>query len=136
VIIYEGRLINQQNGTERSFGIEVALIQNMLCTICLVVSIYIRYDIWLKWSITVQKYTVYDNLINTGLWRVMVVEMGINCIAPYPFLDGMMYEEDVEAFGVIIQYEINDLLLFFMFFRLYLGLKFILYLTQFMNPRS
>ena len=99
-------------------------------------SIYIRYDIWLKWSITVQKYTVYDNLYNTGLWRIMLVEMFINMIAPYPFLDGYIYEEDNLAFGTLIQYEVNDILLFFMFCRLYLGLKFILYLTQFMNPRS
>jgi len=66
----------------------------------------------------------------------MLIEMFINLIAPYPFLDGVIYIEYVKGYDTYINYEVNDIFLFFMFNRLYLALKFILYLTQFMNPRS
>lgn len=118
------------------FIVDIALVYNMLCTICLVISIYWRYDIWLKWSITVQRYTTYDTLINTGVWKYVVGEIIVNIVAPYPFFEGMKYREYVQAFDTEIEYEINNILLFFMFLRCYLILKFILYLTQFMNPRS
>ena len=73
---------------------------------------------------------------NTGLWKYMLFEMIINLIAPFPFLNGIKVEENVENWGVRIHYEFNDFLLFFMFSRVYLLAKFLLYLTEFMNPRS
>ena len=61
--------------------------------------------------------------------------MFLNILAPLPFLKGIKYTEYVEAWDVTIVYEINDILLFFCFLRVYLAFKFILYLTQFMGPR-
>lgn len=59
----------------------------------------------------------------------MVFEMVINVVAPNPFFDGMKYQEYVKAFDTTVEYEVNDILLFFMFNRLYLCMRFILYLT-------
>lgn len=59
----------------------------------------------------------------------MMIEILINIIAPYPFLNGIKYTEYVQAYDTTIQYEVNDILLFFMFNRLYLLLKCTLYLT-------
>lgn len=131
VINYERRLIGQ----EGEFGNKVALFCNFMCTLFLVFSIYSRYDLWLKWSITMQEFTIYDDLYNTGIYKEMIAEMFLNIIAPMPFFNGKKYEEYVEAYDVTVIYEINDILLFVSFLRVYLVFKFILYLTQFMGPR-
>ena len=124
--------------SDKPLGItkQSALIYNMACTVFLLVSIYIRYDLWLEWSKTVQRYTKYDTLVNTGLWKSLLLEMIICIIAPVPFLDGIKYKEYVAAYETWIEYEVNDILLFWSFTRLYLGIRFSLYLSQFMNPRS
>ena len=57
-------------------------------------------------------------------------------IAPYPFLYNVKYHEHNTRFNADLTYEINDLLLFFCFIRIYLLIRFILVITQFMNPRS
>lgn len=65
IIMYEIREIKLKD----SFLVSMTLTLNMICTCFLIFSIYIRYDLWLKWSITIQRYTKYDNLINTGIWK-------------------------------------------------------------------
>ena len=74
-------------------------------------------------------YTEYDTLVNTGLWKSMVFEMAVNAVAPNPLFDGWKYQEYVKGFDTTVEYEVNDILLFFMFNRLYLCMRFILYLT-------
>jgi hypothetical protein len=63
--------------------------------------------------VTVGKYTKYDNLINTGMWKMLIFEILINSIAPMPFLDGVKYKEVVAAYEYEIDMEINDVLLLF-----------------------
>jgi hypothetical protein len=75
------------------------------------------------------KYTAYDNLINTGIWKDMLFEVLYNALAPYPFLDGILYTEYVKDYDIWIEYEINDMLLVIQFGRIYLVMKFILFLT-------
>ena len=74
--------------------------------------------------------------MTTGLWKYMIFEICIGAIAPYPFLDGIYYIEEIPTWDAVISYEINDLMLFFMFTRLYLVIRFSFYLTEFMNPRT
>lgn len=81
-------------------------------------------------------YTKYDTLTNTGLWKSLIFELIIVLITPYPFFNGIKYKENVKAFDTKIEYEMNDILLGFSFCRIYLGLRFVLYLSNFMNPRS
>lgn len=52
-------------------------------------------------------------MINTGLWKEMMLEMIINAIAPMPFLDGIKYREYVTAYEYWVEQEINDVLLLF-----------------------
>lgn len=66
---------------------------------------------------------------NTELYKEMFAEMLLNMLAPLPFFKGIKYQEYVEAWDVTVIYEINDILLFFCFLRMYLVFKFILYLT-------
>ena len=66
----------------------------------------------------------------------MMMEIFIAMVAPYPFFNEIKISEEVYNWGVVIDYALNDHLLFFMFCRVYLVLKFILYMTDFMIPRS
>ena len=66
----------------------------------------------------------------------MLFEFLINSISPNPLLKGKKYKEIITDWNAEIEYEINDILLVFMFARMYLPFKFILFMTQFMNPRS
>ena len=131
IIVYELRIRGQSGAL-----MDVANTYNLMCTIFLLFSVFIRYDLWLSWSKSVNRFTSFDTLSNTGLWKYMIFEMVICAVAPYPFLNGVYYVEVVEAFSTEITYEINDILLFFMFCRLYLLVRFSFYLTEFMNPRT
>ena len=115
---------------------EFARLYNMMCTIFLEFSIYIRYDVRLKWCKSVGKYTKFDTLSNIGLWKQMLFEMICCLIAPYPFLVGVNYKEYVEAYDYTITYEINDIMLFIMFCRMYLPVRFSFYMTEFLDPRT
>jgi len=66
----------------------------------------------------------------------MAFEILIALIAPYPFLEGITITENVFIAQQDVEYEVNDLLLFVMFLRLYLCGRFIFYMTQFLNPRT
>lgn len=66
----------------------------------------------------------------------LILEIVLNVVAPYHMFDGIYYHEYVEAYDHTIKYEINDLMLFFMFVRLYLPCRFGFYLSQFMTPRT
>ena len=139
IFVYEFKKINERG--DENFNIShglltTALTYNFICTILLLFSNYVRYELWLEWSTSINKFTRMDTLLNTGLWKYMVLEMLVNAIAPNPFLEGVKYTEYVEAFDTTISYEFNDILLFFSFNRIYLVLKFILYLTQYKNPRA
>lgn len=109
---------------------------NFFCTVFLLCSLYIRYDIWLEWSVSVNSYTNYDTLRNTGLWKNLMIELIICAISPYPFLNEINIQEYVKAYDELITIEINDILLFAMFSRIYLLVRYSFYLTKFLNPRT
>lgn len=77
-----------------------------------------------------------DNLYSTGLWKYVFVEMGLCVISPLPILKGNLYSEHVKAYDTDISIEINDILFFMMFVRIYLPVRFLFYMTEFMNPRT
>jgi hypothetical protein len=90
----------------------------------------------MKYSISIKKFSPYDNLFNTGRWKNLLFEIGIHLIAPYHYLEGIKYVEMVEAWDYEVSYEVNDILLWFSFIRIYSLINFSLYSTNFMNPRS
>jgi hypothetical protein len=109
----------------------------MLCTVCLLFSIYMRYDLWLRWKISLKSlYTKHDNLSNTGILNYVLFEQLICIIAPLPFFDGITIVEEIMLFESQIEYELNDILLCFSFLRLYLVIRFMFYLSNFYNPRT
>jgi hypothetical protein len=125
----------QHNDKTEFIVITVGLF-DIMCTCCLIPSIYIRYDLLLKWGRTVNNYTSFDTLKNTGLWKKIGAEMCICLVAPYSFLYGIVFEEYVVEYDTIIKYELNDYLMVVMFARIYLLVRFSFYMTEFLNPRS
>ena len=83
-----------------------------------------------------RKITQYDNLINTGVWKNLVVEMIMCGICPYPFFWNMTVTEYVATLEANAVYKINDLLVAACFMRLYLAGRFLFYLSDFLNPRT
>lgn len=130
-LLYELRV-----GGNTSFAADIALVYNLFCTLFLVISLFTRYDLWLRWCISVRRYSKMDTLYTTGLWKNLLFECVLNVVAPYHFFDGIKYVEYSKDYEMDIVYEVNDLLLFFMFARLYLVCRFLFYLSHFMNPRT
>jgi hypothetical protein len=89
IVKYEQFLINP----ERQF-VFIGIL-NAFSTFFLIASVNIRYNIYLDWAKSCHLFTKYDNLINTGLWRLMSFEIILCSIAPYPFLKGWKYFEYV-----------------------------------------
>lgn len=125
IILYEGEKNNSFIGY-----------LNLLMTICLQISIYTSYTIWFKWSILVNRYTKYDTLINTGIWKFLTIELILNSFAPYPFLKSLVYKETSYYYNIVIEYKINDILLMVMFLRLYIIANFLLTFTLFRTARA
>lgn len=107
-----------------------------MCSLGLAICIYSRYDIKLRWNISKGLLTKNDNLMTSGEYKYLIVEILINIIAPYPFFNSVKYKERFEEYHITIEYGVNDLLLFYSFIRIYLIIRMVLYLTQFMSPRS
>jgi hypothetical protein len=107
-----------------------------LTTLLLAFSIYQRYEIYLAWCVSRNLLTEYDNLISTGWWRKLSLELVIILMAPYPFLMGLQYHEDNTNWNITVTYEINQILMCFSFCRVYLLLRFTLINSKFNNPRS
>ncbi len=66
----------------------------------------------------------------------MMLEFSIALVSPQSYFDGMMYTEINTAWKVTVNYEINDIILCISFIKLYFPLRFSLYLTDYLNPRS
>ncbi len=87
---------------------------------CIVGSLYISYDLFLQWAKSIEKYSNYETLISTGYYKTMLLEFAMLMICPYDFLRGYKWTDYNHAFDFTITYEVNDVLLFFSFIRLYL----------------
>jgi len=67
----------------------------------------------------------------------MAVELIINMISPMMFLNGVKYiEVNLDYDNYIVEYEVNDILLWVCSIRFYLLSKLLLYYTYFMSPRA
>lgn len=71
----------------------MVLSYNIACSIGLAMSIYARYAIKLKWNIAKGLLTMNDNLITSGEYKMLIVEILLNIIAPYPFFNNVKYTE-------------------------------------------
>lgn len=108
----------------------------MLLSFFLAIAIYLRYELYVQWYMAQNLLTEFDNLISTGWWHNMVLEQVLALVAPYPFLQGIKYVEENTDWHVTISYEINQILMCLSFTRVYILLRYHLFMSTFMSPRS
>lgn len=82
-------------------------------------------------------YSKYDTMVNTGLYKYLIVEIVINSITPFPFIYDVNYTESYSDFDTKVKYRVNDIFLLIMCLcRTYLIIRAILTLSNFMDTRS
>lgn len=87
IINYEYK--NKEKTQSESFNSTIIQIYIMITTCFLVFSIYVRYQLWIKWAISTNKFTKFDTLSTTGIWKPMVVEIILNSITPNTAFEGL-----------------------------------------------
>jgi hypothetical protein len=83
----------------------------MSSSIFLLISVILRYHLLMRWKRSTNQLTKYDNLINTGWWKLIGVEVLIAVFTPYPFLKNICYSEYNYDFDVNVEYQVNHLFL-------------------------
>lgn len=103
----------------------------------MVLGLIFRYKLMLHFSKAKGLYSQYDTLVNTGLYKLLIVEIILNVITPYPFIWDEKYEESYSDYDTKVKYRVNDIFLLLMCLaRLYLLVRTSLVLSTFMDTRS
>jgi hypothetical protein len=72
--------------------------------------------LYIQWKKTKSNLYELDNLINTGLWKHIVIEILLSLVMSYPSLYGSVYIETANDFSNGKEFVTNDLMLCFMIF--------------------
>lgn len=103
-----------------------------------VLSLVLRHLVYFRWLMLKQLITREDTLGSTGYWKSILVDILVQCVIPYPFINDYYYYENngrFEAFNV--QYKYNHVLLAVMIFtRIYQLVLSLLLLTYWSAPRA
>lgn len=90
----------------------------------------------MRWMRSTNQLTRYDNLVNTGWWKLISIEIGIALFSPYPFLKNVTYEEWYPDFNTHAEYEINHLFLAIAFIRFYLPCRLAMTNSNYLTSRA
>jgi hypothetical protein len=90
----------------------------------------------MRWKRSTNQLTKYDNLINTGWWKLIGLEIFIALFTPYPFLKDETYKEWYEDHNTHAVYEINHLFLALAFLRWYLPWRLALTVSNYLTSRA
>ncbi len=112
------------------------LLYNLACSIGLMFSIYTRYYLNLQLQILHGNAFEFETIKSIGWRPQMYKEFIIVALAPFPGFNLITYNERNIDFNLLLQYDLNDLLLALMFFRIYLFGRWVLFQTSYMQPRS
>lgn len=78
-----------------------------------------------------------DNIWNTGMWKMMLLECMVSLAMPYPSMYGESYIETANDFSNGISFYSNDMLLCVMIFcRIHFVVRSILKISFFTDPRA
>lgn len=102
----------------------------------MIFTIYVRYTLYLQLFQIKGLLSEYDTIIGANWWQHLTLEIMIALISPYPFLQGYLYHETCENWGVEISYQWNHILVCLSFCRIYLIFRYYLCASRYMNPRS
>ena len=98
IIEYE---ISYNDDTQKTRQITLLTI-GLFCSLCLLISIVVRYNLMLKWQKTRGLLGKHDTLGNTGYWQNMLIEMLVSCIQPFPFLWNIKYSEGYSDYDTTV----------------------------------
>jgi hypothetical protein len=100
----------------------IVLSAAVFANLILLTSISLRHYLYFKWLQAKKFITQYDTLGNTGLWKPLIIEIVLNLIMPYPFINDYTYYEVYASKDgdVSVEFRFNSILLCLMtFIRLY-----------------
>ena len=112
------------------------LVYNMLCTIVLMFALYSRYYLQLKLLILNGKAFEFETIKSIGWRNYLFKEYFIVLLAPLPGLNLVTFREYNVDYDIYVKYDVNDILLALMFFRIFLFARWIVFNTDYMRPRS
>lgn len=90
----------------------------------------------MRWNRSTNQLTKYDNLVNTGWWKLISIEIIICILTPYPFLKGITFTQYYPDLQTNAVYEINHVLLSLTFIRMYLPIRTTLTLSDYLTSRA
>lgn len=116
--------------------IEALLFYNAFCTLGMVFSIIARYQTHVKWLQSRNLALPFDTLTSIGTFWSCFSEVCFVLISPLPYLDRITFNDMVEDYKAVIQFNINDILLCISFYRIIFFARFVLVISKFTNPRA
>jgi hypothetical protein len=90
----------------------------------------------MRWKRSTSQLTRYDNLINTGWWKLIAIEIVISVFTPLPFLKDIKYTEWNYDYDVDIEYHLNHTLLALAFIRFYIPVRLSLTTSNYLTSRA
>ena len=131
------REIRFEYGRGANEAIRILLLSvNFLTTILLLVSLFFSYKMRFNWMKARGFLTRHDDLINTGMYKMLIWECLICLISPLPFIYDDTFKETNNNYDVKIKHWYNDLFLGWSFIRIYLVLRCILANSFYMSTRA
>jgi len=109
---------------------------NVVCTLFLMMALCVKYKLYIQWCIHKRTVQNYDTIYSKGWHKPLIAELILAILIPYPGLDKVTYKEYNKEFDISLTYNINKLLLFVCFGRVYHLIRAVLFMTKYMNPRS
>lgn len=76
-----------------------------------------------------------DTLLSTGQYKTIIYLIILSFLHPNPIFDGLDYKSLNQAVNKYITRSINSILCVFVLLRFYFVMRFIIYLTKFMEPK-
>ena len=124
---------------ETDSSVSIILYAATFCNCLLLTSIILRHHLYFNWMHAKKFITGYDTLGNTGEWKNLALELILNVIMPYPFINDYVYYETYTHTGIdyLIEFRVNWILLCIMtYIRLYQVIRCFLLLTYWLEPRA
>ena len=134
IIIYEV-LTTNSDGSKDSF-VKQSLAISTLTSIGLTISIFLRHIAHLKWKRSKLFWLKDETIWSSGYWKVMVIEAIFTTIAPQFFLNNIVISEYIAKYDVVVEYEVNTVLWWFVWMKCYVVVRTLLTMTKFLSPRS
>ena len=130
IVAAEMGFVNKKGNKDND--IRICLYICMLSSFLMCFSIMINYQLLIKWQRSKNIIIETDNLINTGLYKKMIVECLCTLIHPFPWLMGITYSEEHMYGDTEETFELNNMFICFMFFfRIYFYARSLLSLSMY-----